>query len=458
MVVEFKFPDVGEGIVEGEIVEWLVKEGDQVALDQPLVEVETDKAVVEIPSPCKGVILEILAQPGEIIQVGQVMIRIQEEGEVTEAPVKLAVEKAPAAPPPSEPEEKKAEEAPPAPPPKEEEERVEAPSVGVVGKLEEAEEELPPAVPTSKSAPTEAAPSKRAGLPLATPAVRRLARAQGLNLSQIKGTGEDGRITREDLLKYSEEKKLDVPRHITVAPVHVESGKFGETEHIPIRGVRRAVAKQMAKSKYTAPHVTSMDEVDATELVALREELQPKAEARGTHLTYLPFIIKAVSICLIEHPYLNSSLNDEDQEIILKKFYNIGFATDTEEGLMVPVVKNADKKDLVEIAAETRKLAESARSRTISLADIKGGTFTITDFGSLGGGFGTPIINYPEVAILGVGMVRDTPVVREGEIVVRKIMPLSLSFDHRVVDGAEAQRFLNDLVSLLEIPSELVDI
>lgn len=449
MVVEFKFPDVGEGITEGEVIEWLVKEGDAVELDQPMVEVETDKAVVEIPSPCKGVILEILVKPGDIIAVGQVMVRIQEAGEVAArkppAPVApLAEAEAVPIPPAAGP--PKPKEAP-----KEEAEAEAPPSVGVVGRLEEAAEEEP------SVAPPKLEPSKPGKLALATPAVRRLAREQGIDLTQIVGTGEEGRITRADLLKYSEERKLGVPRHVTVAPARVETEKYGETEHVPLRGVRRAIARQMTKSMYTAPHVTTMDQVDATALVALREKLQPEAEAKGVHLTYLAFIIKAAAICLKRHPYLNSSLNDEEQEILLKKFYNIGFATDTEEGLMVPVLKEADRKSLIEIAAEARKLAEKARTRAISLADLKGGTFTISDFGSLGGGFGTPIINYPEVAILGVGVIKDTPVVREGQVVVRKVMPLSLSFDHRVVDGAEAQRFLNDLVALLESPDQLAD-
>ncbi len=445
MVVEFKFPDVGEGITEGEIVEWLVAEGDEIGLDQPMVEVETDKAVVEIPSPCKGVIQEILVKPGEIIEVGKVMVRIREEGEAAEER------------PPAPAVEEKVEEATPAPPPpaaEEEEVPAEAETgVGVVGRLEEASEEIPSVAPPPKAAPPEVRK-----LPLATPAVRRLAREMSIDLSQVPSTGEGGRILREDLLKYSEEKELGVPKHRTSAPAHVEEQRFGEEEHIRVRGVRRAVSRQMTKSVYTAPHVTSMDEADATDMVALRDELQPKAEGQGVHLTYLTFIVKAVTACLKEHPYVNSSLHDEDQEIILKKYYNIGFAADTEEGLMVPVIKEADRKNLIEIAAEVRKLAESARTRAISLADLKGGTFTITDFGSLGGGFGTPIINPPEVAILGVGMIKDTPVVREGQVVVRKIMPLSLSFDHRVVDGAEAQRFLNDLTALLETPDDLVDV
>jgi pyruvate dehydrogenase E2 component (dihydrolipoamide acetyltransferase) len=208
----------------------------------------------------------------------------------------------------------------------------------------------------------------------------------------------------------------------------------------------------MVKSKYTAPHVTAMDEADVTELWKIREKEKKAAEKKGIKLTILPFIIKAVIAGLGEHPYLNASLDDENEEIILKKYFNIGLATDTPEGLMVPVVKNAADKSIFQLAQELTQLVEKARNRTIDLADLKGGTFTISNYGALGGIYATPIINYPEVAILGVGKIKDTPVVRNGKVVVRKILSLALSFDHRVVDGAEAARFLNTVIARLEDP------
>ena len=227
---------------------------------------------------------------------------------------------------------------------------------------------------------------------------------------------------------------------------------YGYVDRIPLRGVRRSIAKAMVKSKYTAPHVTTMDEADVTELWKIREKEKKAAEKKGIKLTILPFIVKAVVTGLKEHPYLNASLNDEDEEIILKKYYNIGFATDTPEGLMVPVVKNAADKSILQLAEELTQLAEKARNRKIDLADLKGGTFTITNYGALGGIYGTPIINHPEVAILGLGKMKEMPVAKGGKIVVRKILALALSFDHRVVDGAEAARFLNTVIARLEDP------
>jgi pyruvate dehydrogenase E2 component (dihydrolipoamide acetyltransferase) len=208
----------------------------------------------------------------------------------------------------------------------------------------------------------------------------------------------------------------------------------------------------MTKSKYTAPHVTATDEADITRLVALRERAKEQAAKRGVHLTFLPFIIKAVVASLEEHPYVNASLDEETEEIILKHYYNIGVAVDTKDGLMVPVVKNAKEKGIYQLAKELTELSEKARSRTIDLADLKGGTFTISNYGAVGGIYGTPIINYPEVAILGVGKVLEKPLVVEGEIKIRKVLPLSISFDHRVVDGAEAARFINTVMHYLEDP------
>ncbi|MGZ3494333.1 MAG: dihydrolipoamide acetyltransferase family protein, partial [Thermodesulfobacteriota bacterium] len=223
-------------------------------------------------------------------------------------------------------------------------------------------------------------------------------------------------------------------------------------ERIPLRGVRRSIAKAMVKSIYTAPHVSAMDDADVTELWRIREKEKKVAESKGIKLTILPFIIKAVVTGLTDHPYLNATLDDENEEIVLKKYINIGLATDTPEGLMVPVVKLAKEKSIFELAQELTQLTEKARNRTIDLADLKGGTFTITNYGAVRGIYGTPIINYPEVAILGVGRIQDRPVIRDGKVVVRKILPLSISFDHRVVDGAEAARFLNTVILRLEDP------
>ena len=416
MSYEFKFPDIGEGLTEGEIVCWLVKEGDEIKEGQPLVEVETDKALAEIPSPKTGVILKLLAKEKEIIKVGQVIVVFGEKGEAV---------------------------APGPPPPKPR-------SVGVVGELEEAPEE--PASPEVKPVPER--PSLVSPHALATPAVRALAKELGVDIEKVKGGGPEGRVVEKDVREAAAGKdRLPEPEK---KPAKVKKYDFyGYIDHIPLRGVRRAIAKAMVKSKYTAPHVTAMDEADVTALWRIKEKEKKNAEKKGIKLTILPFIIKAVIAGLKEHPYLNASLDDENEEIILKKYFNIGVAVDTPEGLMVPVVKNADDKSILQLAEELTPLAEKARNRTIDLADMKGGTFTITNYGAVGGMYGTPIINHPEVAILGVGRMKETPVVKDvkdGKVETRKMLFLSLSFDHRVVDGAEAARFLNMIIARLEDP------
>jgi pyruvate dehydrogenase E2 component (dihydrolipoamide acetyltransferase) len=411
MAYEFKFPDIGEGLTEGEIVRWLVKEGDEVKEGQPLVEVETDKALAEIPSPKTGVILKILAKEKEIVKVGQVIVVFGEKGEAL------------AAPPPR---------------PK---------SVGVVGELEEAPEEIL----ATEVKPKVEKPVLVSEHIQATPAVRALAKELGVDINKVQGTGPEGRVLEKDVRPFAEGKEKSVEE--LKKPTKVKKyDLYGYVDRIPLRGVRRSIAKAMVKSKYTAPHVTAMDEADVTALWKIREKEKKMAEKKGIKLTILPFIIKAVIAGLVEHPYLNASLDDENEEIILKKYFNIGVATDTPEGLMVPVVKNAKDKSILQLAEELTKLAEKARDRTIDLADLKGGTFTISNYGALGGIYATPIINYPEVAILGVGKIKDTPVVRNGKIVVRKILSLALSFDHRVVDGGEGARFLNTVIAHLEDP------
>jgi pyruvate dehydrogenase E2 component (dihydrolipoamide acetyltransferase) len=419
MAYEFKLPDLGEGLTEGEIVEWVVKEGDSIEENQVFVKVETDKAVLEIPSPRKGMVLQIGAAAGDTVQVGEVILVIGEEGE----------------------------KAKPAAKPEEAEKR---PSVGVVGVLEEAPEEVEE---KEEKTPAEAAPpppGKRVEV-LAMPAVRRRARELNVDLQTVKGSGPQGRITKEDVEKTSKKEEEKPPSEKAVKAAR-KYDMYGYVERLPLRGMRKTIARAMVKSKYTAPHVTATDEADVTRLVALREKEKGKAAEKGIHLTFVPFVIKGVVAGLEEHPYVNASLDDENEEIILKKYYNIGVAVDTKDGLMVPVVKNAKEKSILQLADELTKLSEKARSRTIDLADLKGGTFTITNYGAIGGIFGSPIINYPEVAILGVGRLQEKPAVVEGKIEVRKVLPLSLSFDHRVVDGAEAARFMNTIIDHLEDP------
>lgn len=428
MALEFKLPDLGEGLIEGEIVQWLVKEGDSIAEGQILVKVETDKAVIEIPSPRKGIVLKIGAAEGETVQVGKVIIVIGEPGE------KLAAKP-------------KAEETKP------------RPSVGVVGELEEAPEEAEvkgqgqAEVKGKDQAEVKAKVEAGKKEILAVPMVRKLAQDLGVDLAAVKGTGPKGRITKEDVEKAARAKKAAPKEAPEIAVKAARKDDFyGHIERVPLKGMRKTIAQSMVKSKSTIPHALGMDEADITELAALKAKAKERAAQKGIHLTFLPFVIKTVVAALQEHPYVNASLEDETGEIILKKYYNIGVAVDTKDGLMVPVVKNAKGKNIFHLARELAELSDKARARTIDLADLKGGTFTITNYGAVGGTFAFPIIHHPEVAILGVGRILEKPVVKDGKIEIRKMLPLSVSFDHRVVDGAEATRFMNTVIELLEDP------
>ena len=388
----FKLPDLGEGITEGEIRKWLLKEGDSIEEHQTVLEIETDKAVVEVPSPKKGKILKINKEEGDIAKVGEVLMTIAEEGE--------AIEETP-----------KAEEAPAV------EERPK--SVSVVGVLPEEEEGI-----------------------LATPAARALAKDLGVKLETIKGSGPGGSITKEDVTKASE--KVKKAEEI-----------YGITERIPLKGLRRTIAKNLLTAHQTMVFVTIMDEADVTDLWNIREREKKVLQEKGIHLTFLPFFMKALQHSLVEHPYLNASLDGEKEEIIVKKYYNVGIAVDTPDGLMVPVIKDVDKKTVRELALEIQDLSQKAKERKIKLEEMRGSSFTISNWGHFGGTFATPVINYPDAAIMGTGRIADKPWVKEGQIVIRKILPLSLTFDHRVTDGADAATFLSKVMRYLEDPGLL---
>jgi pyruvate dehydrogenase E2 component (dihydrolipoamide acetyltransferase) len=400
MSVEFKLPDLGEGLTEAEIRKWLVRVGDHVERDQPLVEIETDKAVVELPSPGRGTVLSIQKSEGAVAKVGEVLVSIGGVEGAAAAPV----------------EGKKA-------------------SVSVVGELPEYREKPAPVTPQGQRV-------------LATPAVRKLARDRGIDIAGIKGTGPGGRVTEDDLAKVqpAEAKPKMEPKF----------DLYGFVERQPLRGIRRTTARRMVESQTRAAQVTAMDVADVTGLVELRRKWKEALKEKGMNITYMPFVIKAVVQALKSNPILNSTLDDEKEEIIIKRYYNIGFAVATEEGLIVPVLKAADQKSITEIAEELERLVEKASSREIDLADLKGGTFTITNYGVFGGTYGTPIINYPETAILGTGRIAETPMVVGGEVKIRNVLYLSLTFDHRVMDGAEAARFMNELKRYLEDPDLLL--
>lgn len=382
MAFEFKLPDIGEGVVEGEIVRWLVKEGDVLTEDQPMVEVMTDKATVEIPTPHAGKVTSIPYKVGDKVPVGATMIVIDGgEGAPSAAPA------APAA-------SVKTHAAPPA---------------------------------------TAAAPASGSADVQATPAVRKMAREKGVDLSRVRGSGPGGRITVEDVER-------------TASGVPQSAATDGDVR-IPFRGLRRRIAENMARSKRTAAHFTYVEEADVTELVRLRE--------RAGGITYLPFVVKAVVAGLQKYPMLNAMLDEQAGEIVHRKRYHIGIASATAEGLVVPVVRDADKKTLREIAAEIGALGERARTGKLQPSDLGGSTFTITSLGVLGGVLATPILNFPEVAILGVHKIKKRPAVYQGQIAIRDLMNLSVSIDHRVVDGYEGAQFLAEVIRILESPGVL---
>lgn len=396
MVYEFKLPDLGEGVAEGEVLKWMAKEGDSVKEDQPLVEVMTDKVNVQIPAPRTGKVSKILVKEGDIAKVGQTIMVIDDGG--------AAPSSTPSAPsPPRQP--------------------VQAPQ-GTV---------------------TQAAPGV-----LATPATRRLARELGVDISVLKGSGPQGRITDDDV------RGASTSTGPAAVQIQTQARSEEKEELVPLRGIRRTIAEHMVKSKETTAQVTHVDEADATELVLLREAFKGSATKRGVRLTYLPFIIKALVPALKEFPYVNSSLDEQSGNIVLKKYYNFGIATDTEQGLVVPVVRGVDSKDIFELAAEIERLAAKARSGQLSLDEVRGSTFTITNVGAIGGLFATPIINYPEVAILGLHKITKRPVIRDGRVEARDMTYLSLSFDHRVIDGAYAAKFLGRVVETLQDTKKLL--
>lgn len=426
MAFEFRFPDVGEGITEGVLVEWLVKEGNKVEDDQPFAKVETDKAVVEIPAPKAAVVLKLHVNEGDTIQVGDVIVTFGEEGE------KLDESEA------------------------EPEKEVDEPGKKAVPEKEEAEETEPP----------EEKPAAKPKRPLATPHTRSLARKLGVDLKEVTPSGKGGRITDEDVEKAAKGEEApktpereDKPKKRPVPELKgkLEDTDYGEVERVAASHLRKVIAKSMTESVHTSAHVTHVDEADVTELYALYKRTKERFEASGdVKLTLLPFFLKAIVATLKKHPILNASYDAEKEEIILKKYFNIGIAIDTPEGLVVPVIKNVERKDMAQLADEILTLSEKAKARDLSLEEIRGGSISVTNIGPIGGLFATPIIRQPELAIVGLHTMKEKPAVVEGEIVPRKIMYISVSFDHRIIDGANAARFATDLVELVENPELLL--
>jgi pyruvate dehydrogenase E2 component (dihydrolipoamide acetyltransferase) len=483
-MVEFKLPDVGEGVAEGELIEWHVAVGDRVTEDQVLAEVETDKALVDVPSPVDGTVRELHAEAGEVVPVGNVLVTIETDEEIEAAEVEVE---------PDETAETATEDA------------------------------------TAESTATD---GETTGRVFAAPSARRLARELGVDIAAVDGSGPGGRVTEDDVRAAAEragepaaepaeadaapdttaeadtvetadasaDTTADRGRTLAVPATEQRDGEpyvseaavreyaeaqqaaqradtaelaaegaaaeTGESETAaataererrePYRGVRKTIGEHMERAKFTAPHVTHHDRVEVSGLVEAREKLKPRAEEQGIRLTYMPFVVKAVVAALKQHPVLNTQLDEEAEEVVYKNYYNVGVATATDAGLMVPVVEDADRKGLLEIASAVNELVEKARERTIAREEMQGGTFSITNFGAVGGEYATPIVNYPETAILGLGAIQARPWVVDGEVVARKVMTLSLSIDHRVIDGAEAAAFTNTLKEYLSEPTLLL--
>lgn len=423
---EFKLPDIGEGIHEGEIVKWFVKAGDTVKEDDVLLEVQNDKAVVEIPSPVDGTVKEVKVDEGVVAVVGDVLITFEVEGEGSA--------------PSEEAEQPKAED-----------------NAKDVQDTDQKVEDKPNEVQIHKSERV-----------IAMPSVRKYAREKGVDIREVQGSGDNGRVVKEDIDAFANGGQTsEAPATEEKAPAAASSAPKTEVKPYvaaqseletreKIKGIRKAISKAMVNSKHTAPHVTLMDEVDVTNLVALRKNFKEVAAAQGTKLTYLPFVVKALTAAAKKYPAINASIDDVNEEIVYKNYFNIGIAADTDNGLVVPVVKDADRKSIFSLADDINDLAGKAREGKLSGDEMKGGSITITNIGSAGGQWFTPVINHPEVAILGIGRIAEKAVVKNGEIVAAPVLALSFSFDHRLIDGATAQNALNLVKRLLNDPQLLI--
>jgi len=417
--MDVKLPKLGEGADSGVVVNLFVKEGDTVAKDQAILELENEKAVASIPSTAAGVVAKIYVKPGDRIGIGQRILSLNESGQPASA--------APA------PAEKKAGQAsrPPVPVEDEDEDENE-------GRSEE---------PASTV------------VPVAAPSVRKMARELGIDLRKIRGSEAGGRVVLADVRNYIQRLIASAAKGKSgggpAAPAKpvaesIDFSKWGPVSKKPLSPLRQVIARRMGESWNAVPRVTQFDEADFTRLNELRKKFAAKYEKKGARLTLTPLVLKAVAATLKKHPLFNSSLDEAANEIVLKEYYHVGIAVDTEQGLIVPVIRDVDKKSILDLAKELEQLAAKARDRKISADELKGGTFTISNQGAIGGAHFTPIVNVPEVAILGLGRGAMKPVVRDEKVVIRMMTPLGLSYDHRVIDGGEAARFIVDLVAALQ--------
>jgi len=436
--LEFKLPDIGEGVTEGEIVNWLVQEGDSVSENQEMVEVMTDKATVTIGAPQAGKVSERRFKVGDTVPVGQVLVVLElGAGGGDAAKVAPAPAPAPAA-------EKTAAPAKAAP--------SGGPVASAVGDIKESLPGMGQGAASPKPQQNEFYTDK----PLAAPATRKLARELGVDLRSVEPSGSAGRVTREDVERHATQGRSAPAPAASPAPPAAPPRQVAGDERVPIRGLRKRIFENMARSKHTAAHFNYIEECDMGRLIELRDRAKVHAEKSGVKLSFLPFIVKAVIAALKRHPRLNSNVDEQAMELVVRKTYDIGVAVSTEAGLMVPVVRSADRLSILEIAREIERLAVAARDGKSAREDLGGSTFTVSSLGKLGGLMAPPIINYPEVGIMGVHAVKRRPVVRGDQIVVGDVMNLSFSFDHRIIDGDVGAVFAQDIVSYLENPDRLL--
>lgn len=421
-------PDIGEGVTEGELVSWLVAVGDTVEADQPVAEVMTDKATVEVPSPFPGTVKELKASEGDVIPIETVMLVLDESGAAASAPAP----KAEAAPAP-------APAAPAAPAPA----QAAAPAPAATNGNGNGGMDLYPPVADSKV--------------LATPGTRRLAREMSVDINELQGSGLAGRVTRDDVLGAKSGAGAVSAGPAVQMPAPRYQGQVGDAEErVSMRGIRKKIAENMQMAKRIVPHFTLMDEANVTQLVKMRTQAKAAGEKHGVKITYLPFVMKALIATIREFPMFNASIDDEASEIVYKKFFNIGFAADTPNGLLVPVIKNADQKTILELSAEIMDLATRARAGKLQLDEMRGATITITNIGSVGGTYATPIINHPEVAILGMYKMEDKPILIDGKFRAQKVMNYTVTCDHRLIDGAVAANFMKAFIARIQNPSQLM--
>lgn len=430
-----KLPDIGEGVTEGELVQWLVKVGDSVEEDQPIAEVMTDKATVEVPTPIAGVVKELKAEEGDIIPIETDMLIL----ETTSTGASAATKENPVV----------------------QNSNGSTETVAISSNV----------VVADPSGAVQIHPPVAGINVLATPSTRRLARESGIDINQVSGTGLAGRVTREDVLSITNSvpavavasienspavsrPNAAVVKTYTPPPMVTPVGAI--EERVALRGIRRKIAENMQMTKQIVPHFTLMDEANVTELVKLRGQVKIVGEKYGIKITYLPFVMKALIAACREYPMVNASIDDQAQEIVYKKYFNIGFAADTPNGLVVPVIKNADQKNILQLSQEINDLGQRARDGKLKPEEMKGATVTITNIGSVGGTYATPIINHPEVAIIGMYKIVDKPVMKDGKFRAAKVMNLTATADHRLIDGAVAANFLNSLIRRLEYPSHLM--